>query len=293
MYIASLVMGLVSIALSWIPVLGFIIAIAAIIVAIIAMAIKNPENKGKKMEIAGLILSIVAVLVSLAVIILPLIMVKAVVGVGTELIDEVVTEGMEQVDDIVNNSADTMDNFVDDFVNTVDDTASKNDDVLNETTDNNKEEEKTSVIDEIIDKQEKLDEASKKIDNISSSLQMQILQSYDNKVLSGVQARAAIMQYMTTNDLTVVLMSADETKMIATVGAKQLADGSVTAKKGFYEIEMDDYSAEGGSLHKTSITDFSNPQSETAISTAKNYKSYLLKIAGTDNIVGIVFAEQQ
>lgn len=65
MYIASLVLGIISLLTSWFPVFGFIISIIALIVAIIAMVKKKPEGKG--MGIAGMILSIIAVIISLIV----------------------------------------------------------------------------------------------------------------------------------------------------------------------------------------------------------------------------------
>lgn len=63
MYIASLVLGIISLLLCWFPIIGFIISIIALVISIIAMVKKKPEGKG--MGIAGIILSILAVVFSL------------------------------------------------------------------------------------------------------------------------------------------------------------------------------------------------------------------------------------
>jgi len=65
MYIASLVLGILSLLFSWVPIIGFIISIIALIVSILAMVKKNSQNKGRGMEIAGMVLSIIALIISL------------------------------------------------------------------------------------------------------------------------------------------------------------------------------------------------------------------------------------
>jgi len=136
-------------------------------------------------------------------------------------------------------------------------------------------------------------DATAELGTMSSSLQNQILQSYDNKVLSGVQVRSAIQQYMTSTDMTVVLMK-DSSTMAATVGAKKLPSASVTINSGkeFYEVTSTNYTANNGTLNRTSMSDF-NAIDKVAdgvyINTSKNYKSYVLKVSTTDTIVGIVF----
>ena len=155
-----------------------------------------------------------------------------------------------------------------------------------------------------------VDDATSELGTMSTSLQNQILQSYDNKVLSGVQVRSAIQQYMTASDMTVVLMKNTGTStsptygLAATVGAKQLA-GTGLAKKGeYYEVTGDEYKTPSGKkagdteataaniTHRTSMNDFnsiSNAASGVYINTSRNYKSYVLKVEKTDTIVGIVF----
>jgi len=148
-----------------------------------------------------------------------------------------------------------------------------------------------------------VDDATAELGTMSTSLQNQILQSYDNKVLSGVQVRSAIQQYMTATDLTVVLMK-DTTNMAATVGAKAFKAGAITVGTESASVEAavasdpeKGYSGAPttGNLKKTSMSDFndiSKVGTGEYINTSKNYKSYVLKVTGTDTIVGIVFVPQ-
>lgn len=141
-----------------------------------------------------------------------------------------------------------------------------------------------------------VDDATSELGTMSTSLQNQILQSYDNKTLSGVQVRSAIQQYMTASDMTVVLLSTDADdgaagQIAATVGAKKLAAVSKSGEN--YTVTSEAYTAANGALHKTSMNDFNNianAGSGIYINTSRNYKSYVLKVQGTDTIVGIVFA---
>lgn len=141
-----------------------------------------------------------------------------------------------------------------------------------------------------------VDDATGELGTMSTSLQNQILQSYDNKTLSGVQVRSAIQQYMTSTDMTVVLMQG--TTLAATVGSKNFATGKVTKTGEFYVVDQTEYTTPTGvktgtgATHKTSMSDFNDIEKVaggTYINTSKNYKSYVLKVKDTDTIVGIVF----
>lgn len=61
MFLTSLILGIASIVFSWVPGLGILLGIAALIISIIAMVkrSKNKEAKNRGMAIAGLITSIV------------------------------------------------------------------------------------------------------------------------------------------------------------------------------------------------------------------------------------------
>ena len=136
-----------------------------------------------------------------------------------------------------------------------------------------------------------VDDATGELGTMSTSLQNQILQSYDNKVLSGVQVRSAIQQYMSSTDMTVVLMNS--TNVAATVGSKKLKSEVIKAGE-FYTVSKEKYTEPDGdaTTHRTSMSDFNDIEKVSQgvyINTSKNYKSYVLKVAGTDTIVGIVF----
>jgi len=133
------------------------------------------------------------------------------------------------------------------------------------------------------------DDISKELDNMSEILGNQLLQAYNNKVLTGTQVKSAVMQYLGSEDMTIVLMNSDGSRIIATAGAKKISQGSVIAKNGYYEITSDKYSTEGGTMHKTSMDDFNNAENEAYISVVKRYNAYLLTLSGTTDVVGIVF----
>ena len=136
-----------------------------------------------------------------------------------------------------------------------------------------------------------VDDATSELGTMSSSLQNQILQSYDNKLLTGVQVRSAIQQYLRATDMTVVLGS-DASTIAATVGAKKITKIQVGDKAEFFEIAADDYVDQDENVHQSSMNEFNkiaNAGKGIYINTSSNYQSYVLKVKGTDTIVGIVF----
>lgn len=136
-----------------------------------------------------------------------------------------------------------------------------------------------------------VDDATSELGTMSTSLQNQILQSYDNKLLTGVQVRSAIQQYLRATDMTVVLAK-DSTTIAATVGAKKITKISSGEKAEFYDIEATDYADQTSNAAQSSMNEFNkiaNAGTGIYINTSSNYQSYVLKVAGTDTIVGIVF----
>jgi len=138
-----------------------------------------------------------------------------------------------------------------------------------------------------------VDDATSELGTMSTSLQNQILQSYDNKVLSGVQVRSAIQQYLNATDMTVVLV--DSADITATVGSKKISKisaGSKGATTEYFEVDNNAYNNETSDVHKTSIADFNDitkAAKGTYINTSANYRSYVIKVQDTDTIIGIVF----
>lgn len=140
-----------------------------------------------------------------------------------------------------------------------------------------------------------VDDATSELGTMSTSLQNQILQSYDNKTLSGVQVRSAIQQYMRANDMTVILAGVvgPDKKITATVGAIKIVAIKLEAGGEFFEVTTDDYKGnENSDAVRTSMNEFNDVKytaQGTYINTSSNYKSYVLKVQGTDTIVGVVF----
>jgi len=68
MYVASLILGLLSLILCWVPVIGTILSIVSLIISIVAVCKKEDEKSERGMSIAGLILSCVSIIISIFII---------------------------------------------------------------------------------------------------------------------------------------------------------------------------------------------------------------------------------
>jgi len=66
MYIASLVLSLLSLLFSWIPFFNFILALIALIISIVAVARKREDKNGRGMAISGVIISSISIIISIA-----------------------------------------------------------------------------------------------------------------------------------------------------------------------------------------------------------------------------------
>ncbi|MBR5227625.1 MAG: hypothetical protein IKV94_03210 [Clostridia bacterium] len=62
MYIASLIFGIIALITSWIPFFGLAVTVISLIITIIAFCVKKPNGKG--MRIAGLVLTLIALVIS-------------------------------------------------------------------------------------------------------------------------------------------------------------------------------------------------------------------------------------
>ena len=69
MYVASLILGLLSFIFCWIPGIGIVLSIVALVISIVAVCKKDSEKSGRGMSIAGLILSTLSIIVSIFMII--------------------------------------------------------------------------------------------------------------------------------------------------------------------------------------------------------------------------------
>lgn len=148
-----------------------------------------------------------------------------------------------------------------------------------------------------------VDDATAELGTMSSSLQNQILQNYDNKQLTGVQVRSALQQYIGSNDMTVVLTTLPDSgnpSAVACVSKYELID--VTPNNTTYAKDTTEYfTIEAGKLKEeadgdthikqSSMSKFNNI-SETSsgiyVDSSSFYHAYVLKAGTTNTIVGIV-----
>lgn len=79
--------------------------------------------------------------------------------------------------------------------------------------------------------------------------------------------------------------------VLVAAGAKKVPENVVSFKNNMFEITKENLLLEGGSYHHNSAVDFNNSNSEAYIDYSKTYKSYLLRLTETQNLVGIVFVE--
>ena len=135
-----------------------------------------------------------------------------------------------------------------------------------------------------------VDDATDNLSSISSTLQNQILQDYDNKVLSGTQVRSAIQQYMDSTSVSVVLVNMDG-QSVFSGGNKDLTTATLkeTVGGGQYCIEE----IPGTDGDSVSMSRFSNPENDEYINTSRRYNSYIVRLTDDDGaMLGIVFIPQ-
>lgn len=69
MYVASLILGLLSLTFCWVPILGTLLAIVALVISIVAVCKKENEKSERGLSIAGLVLSCISIVISIFIII--------------------------------------------------------------------------------------------------------------------------------------------------------------------------------------------------------------------------------
>lgn len=135
-----------------------------------------------------------------------------------------------------------------------------------------------------------VDDATSNLSSISSTLQNSILQNYDNKIVTGTQVRSALQQYMTSEDVSVVLAN-NEAELVAGVGRFNLAASDITLGSGVAEVSATDYE-DADEPTVTSIAAFTNVErgSDMFVPTTRQYESYIINTS--DTMVGILFVPQ-
>lgn len=132
--------------------------------------------------------------------------------------------------------------------------------------------------------QEMLTGGQQQVSNISSSLQAQLTADFDNSVVTGAQVVTAIKRYYKDESMIIKVANGstvtDYGKITGTI--------SVDTSKGTATVTKTDAYASGASATGIGkLSDTSN-SGTYAPSTAK-YGALLIKITGTDNVVGLYF----
>ena len=148
-----------------------------------------------------------------------------------------------------------------------------------------------------------VDDATSELGSMSTTLQNQILQTYDGKIISGTQVRAATSQYANDAALCVVVFDKNGT-VTGQTGYAALTTGLKTEienKIGQSNVQYDKVNstelyvtwsnATGATLatgKKTTASEFSSSTNAAYINTSKNYKSSVIR-NGNDTAIAIAF----
>ena len=142
-----------------------------------------------------------------------------------------------------------------------------------------------------------VDDATSELGTMSTTLQSQILQTYDGKIISGTQVRAATNQYANDKALCVVVFDKDG-NVTGQTGYAALSATNVIAnikdKIGKSNVKVDGigndvlYTSWGATAVKTTATEFSSSTDKAFINTSKNYKVSVIK-NGNDTAIAIAF----
>ena len=146
-----------------------------------------------------------------------------------------------------------------------------------------------------------VDDATSELGLMSTTLQNQILQNYDGKIISGTQVRAATSQYANDTALCIVVFNkvGTVTGMTGYAPLKSTITSAIAGNIGNSNVSVsataatdlyDTWGTTSGSssIVKTSASDFSNSTLASYINTSKNYKASVVR-NGNDAIIGIAF----
>ena len=143
-----------------------------------------------------------------------------------------------------------------------------------------------------------VDDATTNLSSISSTLQNQILQNYDAKLISGTQVRSAINQYMTSADVALVLAkgnTAADLKAVAWSGAECFIADDIELAEGRASVATTNIPTTAGALDSYKISTLSkitNPSNNEYVNASSRYYSYII-YNQNDAMVGIIFVPQK
>ncbi len=132
--------------------------------------------------------------------------------------------------------------------------------------------------------QDMLQSGQQQVSNISASLQAQLTSDFDGTTITGAQVITAVKRYY--QDDTMII------KVKATAGGSMLDYGKVTGtlESGGYNvssIQANDSPQKVGTLTNTSASNTANYVPNSA-----KYKANVIKIKGSNDVVGICFERQ-
>lgn len=142
-----------------------------------------------------------------------------------------------------------------------------------------------------------VDDATSELGSMSTTLQNSILQTYDGKIVSGTQVKAAINQYYSDPDVSLAVYD-KEGDIAVQVGAKIMtlndaADVLDNIRDNTVFVEnataLTDFSDDANGTSRTQRGAISQTNNDAYINTSKNFNAAVVRNEANDTIVGIVF----
>ena len=148
-----------------------------------------------------------------------------------------------------------------------------------------------------------VDDATANLSSISSTLQSQILQNYDAKLLSGTQVRSAMNQYMTSSEIGLVLCKGNTTgeatlttNAVAWTGAECYIADKISITGGKANLATGNVPTTNADKYNNSkigsLSELSNPSIDKYINTSARYYSFII-YNSNDAMVGIIFVPEK
>ena len=125
--------------------------------------------------------------------------------------------------------------------------------------------------------QDMLVEGQQQVSNISSSLQAQLTADFDESTVTGAQVITAIKRYYKDETMVLIVKNGSTVTNYGKVTATVSNDYTTTS------VTSSSYTPTGvGALSDTA-------NAGTYVPSTAKYKAHLIKIAGSDNVVGLYF----
>ena len=116
------------------------------------------------------------------------------------------------------------------------------------------------------------------VSNISESLQAQLTSDFDNSTITGAQVISAIKRYYQDENMILAIKSSNTYTHYGKI------TGTLSANGSYYEVP-----SVSTNSSPASIGGLSSPTDASYIPSTRKYSANLVKVKGTDNVIGIVF----